>query len=309
MQTNNSNLGGSVKSPFCTNPSGSVCVSGALYPNAGGTITRRQLLLPFPEFGTVNSTNNDGKSWYNSGQFTLGKRFSKGYDLQFAYTRSKWIEAVEYLNAADPLPNRAIAAQDAPNRFSMSGFYEFPFGKGKQFLSHASRWADAIIGGWQIEGTYTFQSGFPLRFANDAFYLGGKISIPKNQETLTRWFNTDAFVSVLGATPTCAAFPTGSTNCASPADHLRTLPFYFADVRMQTVNNADLGLRKDIHINERMKVQLRMEFINAFNHPLLSTLSGGGANVSPSSSAFGTVSASNQQNYARRAQLSAKFIF
>jgi len=41
----------------------------------------------------------------------------------------------------------------------------------------------------------------------------------------------------------------------------------------------------------------------------LSTLSGGGAIVSPSSSTFGTVSASNQQNYARRAQLSAKFIF
>src|SRR5207249_11139894 len=85
----------------------------------------------------------------------------------------------------------------------------------------------------------------------------------------------DAFVSVLAATPDCDAFPTGCTNFASPADHLRTLPFYFADVRMQTVNNADLGLRKDIHINERMKVQLRMEFINAFNHPLLSTLSGG----------------------------------
>src|SRR6266568_1939664 len=310
MQTNNSNLGGSLANlnPFCTTVSVGQCTA-PLYPGASPSITRRQLLLPFPEFGTINSTNNDGKSWYNSGQFTLGKRFSKGYDLQFAYTRSKWIEAVEYLNAADPLPNRAIAAQDAPNRFSMSGFYEFPFGKGKQFLSHASRWADAIIGGWQIEGTYTFQSAFPLRLGSDAFYLGGKISLPKNQETLTRWFNTDAFVNLLGATPTCAAFPTGSTNCASPQDHLRTLPFYFADVRMQTVNNADLGLRKDIHINERMKVQLRMEFVNAFNHPLLSTLSGGGAVVSPSSSAFGTVSASNQQNYARRAQLMAKFIF
>jgi hypothetical protein len=310
MQANNSNLGGSVRNPFCTNPNGSVCVGGALFPNAGGTTTRRQLLLPFPEFGTINTTNNDGKSWYNSAQFTLSKRFWKGYDLQFAYTRSKWIEAVEYLNPADPKPSRAIAAQDAPNRFSMSGFYEFPFGKGKQFLTHAGRFADAIVGGWQIEGTYTFQSGFPLRFANDAFYLGTQISIPKNQETLSRWFNTGAFVSVLGATlPTCEAFPTGSTNCATPADHLRTLPFYYADVRMQTMNNVDLGLRKDIHINERMKVQLRMEFVNAFNHPLLSTLSGGGAVVSPSSSAFGTVSASNQQNYARRAQLMAKFIF
>ena len=171
-------------------------------------------------------------------------------------------------------------------------------GRCKQFLTHAGRFADAIVGGWQIEGTYTFQSGFPLRFANDAFYLGTKISIPKGQESLSRWFNTDAFVSVLGATaPSCGAFPAGSTNCASPADHLRTLPFYYADVRMQTINNVDLGLRKDIHINERMKVQLRMEFVNAFNHPLLSTLSGGGAVVSPSSSAFGTVSASNQQNY------------
>jgi hypothetical protein len=309
MQANNSALGGSVRSPFCTNPNGSVCVSGALYPNAGGTITRRQLLLPFPEFGTINSTNNDGKSWYNSAQITLSKRFSKGYDLQFAYTRSKWTEAIEYLNAADPSPNKATAAQDSPNRFSMSGFYELPFGKGKMFLSHASGWADAIVGGWQIEGTYTFQSGFPLRFANDAFYLGGTISIPKSQQDLTRWFNTGAFVSVRGTAPTCGAFPAGSSNCASPVDHLRTLPFYFADVRMQTINNADLGLRKDIHINERMKVQLRMEFINAFNHPLLSTLSGGGAVVSPSSSAFGTVSGSNQQNYARRAQLMAKFIF
>src|SRR5947199_8680509 len=108
----------------------------------------------------------------------------------------------------------------------MSGFYEFPLGKGKQFLSHASRWADAIVGGWQLEGTYTFQSGFPLRFANDAFYLGTKISIPKDQLSLSRWFNTNAFVSVLGATlPTCEAFPTASTNFPSPADHRRTLPF------------------------------------------------------------------------------------
>jgi hypothetical protein len=190
----------------------------------------------------------------------------------------------------------------------MSGFYELPFGKGKMFLTHASRWADAIFGGWQIQGTYTFQTGFPLRFANDAFYTGQAIDIPN--KTLTRWFNTEAFVSILPTpTPVCGAFLTGSANCASPADHLRTLPFYFADVRMQAINNADLGLRKDIHIREGMKVQLRMEFVNAFNHPLLSTLSGGGAVVSPSSSAFGTVSGSNQQNYARRAQLMAKFIF
>ncbi len=303
QNTNNTNLGGTVRSPFCTTV-GPVSCTSPLYTGVGTTISRRSLLSPFPEFGSITTTNNDGESWYHSVQLSLQKRFSKGYGLQFAYTRSKWIEAIEYLNAADAKPVREIGAQDVPNRFSMSAFYEFPFGKGQRFLSHGNWLVNAIVGGWQLEGTYTYQSGFPLRFANDAFYLGGKIAIPKSEQTLTRAFNTAAFVSVVGGNPSCGAFPTGSSNCATPVDHLRTLPLYFADVRIDPINNADLGLRKDIHIREGMKVQLRMEFINAFNHPLFP-----GANVSASSSAFGTITASNQLNYARRAQLMAKFIF
>ncbi len=305
QNTNNSQLGGSVRNPFCNTVTLGNCTAG-LFTGAGATISRRQLLLPYPDFGTITTSNNDGESWYHSAQFSLNKRFANGYALQFAYTRSKWIEAVEYLNAADALPNRAIAAQDVPNRFSMSGFYELPFGKGKWIGGSAHGWTQAIIGGWQIEGTYTYQSGFPVRFANDAFYLGGKISIPKSQQTVNRWFNTAAFVSAAGGTPTCAG--TTGVNCATPVDHLRTLPFFFADVRSDPINNADLGLRKDIQIREGMKIQLRMEFINAFNHPLLNTGTAGIV-VSPSSTTFGQVVASNQQNYARRAQMMVKFIF
>jgi hypothetical protein len=295
----------------------------ALYTGAGGTISRRQLLLPFPEFGSITTTNNDGKTWYHSGQFSLTKRFSKGYGLQAAYTWSKWLQATEYLNAADAKPTKMISDQDIPNRFSMSGFYELPFGKGQPYFSHASRWADLFIGGWQIEGTYSFQSGFPLAFANDAFYLGGDISIPRDQQNVSRWFNTAALQSFLnwpsflpaGVTPDSAsatqktAAQTAATTAATPVDHLRTFPLRFTNVRLDTTNNVDLGLRKDIHLGETMKIQLRMEFINAFNHPLLASLSGGAPVVSPGSSTFGQITASNQQNYARRAQLSAKFIF
>jgi hypothetical protein len=308
MQANTTNLGGTVANPFfCSNPTatGTGCTSGtALFTGAGSTTSRRQLLQPFPDFGSITTSNNDGESWYQSVQLSLQKRFSKGYGLQFAYTKSRWLEATEYLNAADERPVKQASPQDVPNRFSMSGFLELPFGKGQPFLSNVNRWANAIIGGWQIQGTYVYQTGFPLRFANDAFYKGGRISIPRSEQTLTRWFNTDAFVSVVGGNPTCGAFPGGSANCASPADHLRTLPFYFGDVRIDPINNADLGLRKDIHLREGMKVQLRMEFINAFNHPLFQ-----GPVVNPGSSTFGQVVASNQLNYARRAQLMAKFIF
>ena len=310
MNTNNTNLGGTVQNPFCNTVTGSTCTSGPLFTGAGGTISRRQLLLPFPNFGTITTTNNDGKTWYHSGQFTLSRRFSKGYGLDLAYTWSKWLQQTEYLNAADAKPTKVISDQDVPHRFSMSAFYEFPFGKGQHFMSSANRWVDAIIGGWQIEGTYSFQSGFPLTFSSDVFYLGGPIAIPRSQQTIGKWFNPAAFVTVVGGTPTCAAFPTGNANCATPVDHLRTFPLRFSNVRLDRTNNVDLGLRKDIHIREGMKVQLRMEFINAFNTPLLTTLSGNIPSVTPGAAAFGGFSsATGQQNYPRRAQLMAKFIF
>lgn len=303
MNDNNTALTGTVANPF-----------RGLIPNAGSTTARSQLLLPFPEFGTINTTNNDGNTWYHSAQFILNKRFSKFYGVQFAYTRSKWLQATEYLNAADPNPTKVISDQDVPNRFTMSGFIALPFGKGQRFMSHANNLIEAILGGWQIEGTYTYQSGFPVTFSNDAFYIGGQIAIPKSQQTLNHWFNTDAFLSVYNTMATLA----------TPVNHLRTLPLRFADVRIDPINNTDLGMRKDIRLGERMKVQLRAEFLNAFNHPLLpgpvvspgtagTVISGVCDNTPtrPCPGGLGTISLtnSNQLNYARRAQLGVKFIF
>ncbi len=304
QELSNTELGGTVINPFCSNVTGSTCnAGGALYVGAGGTISRRTLLSPYPNFGAVNTTTNDGESWYNSAQFSLDKRFSKGYGLQIAYTYSKWLEATDYLNPADERPSKFISNQDVPHRFSSSFFYELPFGKGQYFASGINNWANAIVGGWQIQGTYTYQSGFPVTLP-DMFYKGGRIALDKDEQSLNRWFNTDAFVSVRGGNPTCGAFATANANCATPVNHFRTLPLRFSELRIDAINNMDLGLRKDIRIREGMKVQLRMEFINALNHPLFP-----GPNVTPSSTAFGTVSASNQNNYARRAQLMAKFIF
>lgn len=308
QNANNTSLGGTVANPFfCNNPNatGTGCTSGtALFVGAGATTTRRQLLRPFPNFGDINTSVNDGESWYHSGQFSLNKRFSQGYGLQFAYTKSKWVEATEYLNPADERPVKQRSPQDTPNRFSMSGFLELPFGRGKTIFRNANRFANMIVGGWQIQGTYVYQTGFPLRFANDVFYLGGDPGLPKGQQTVERWFNTSAFVSPVGSTPTCGAFPGGSANCGTPVDHLRTFPFFLDEVRIDPINNVDLGLRKDIQLRETMKIQLRVEFVNAFNHPLFP-----GPSVNAGSAGFGAISTSNQLNYARRAQLAAKFIF
>jgi len=263
----------------------------------GSTIARSQLLRPFPQFTSVISSNNDGKSWYHSGQFSISKRFSSGNTIQASYTWSKWLQATEYLNPGDPEPTRMIADQDSPHRFSVSGIWLLPFGKGQKFANGNSV-IDHIIGGWQLQGVYQFQVGFPIPFGSfnitsgatsgDIFYTGGEIGLPTSEQSTDRWFNTAAF----SQTPV-------------PSGHLRTLPYRFTDARRDNINNVDFSLMKNTRITETMKVQIRLEAINAFNHtyfPNPSVALGG---------AFGTIgqATANQANYARRIQIGFKFLF
>lgn len=95
-----------------------------------------------------------------------------------------------------------------------------------------------------------------------------------------------------------------STTAATPVSSLRALPFLFSDVRIDPINNIDLSLLKDIFFREEMRLQLRFEAINAFDEPPFP-----GPVANPASPTFGQISASNQNNYARRVQLGIKFLF
>jgi hypothetical protein len=311
--SNNTLLGATVSNPFFGLPD----FAGTSFGN-NATIARSQLLRPFPAFGDITTTNNEGKSWYNSLQVSLQKRFSKGYTIQTSYTFSKWLQATEYLNAGDPEPTKMISDQDVPHRLSVSGMYSLPFGRGKSFLSDANGAVDRIVGGWQIQGVYTFQTGFPLAFNTNLFYRGGEIAIPSSERNTGRWFNTSAFASYLdypnflpsGVTVASAttaqlnAAISAAVTAATPASHLRTLPFRFSDVRRDNQNNFDFSVLKDTRINEGMKIQFRLEFINAFNEPYFVA-----PVINPTNSQFGQISASNQDNYARRVQIGVKFLF
>ncbi|MCX6538099.1 MAG: carboxypeptidase-like regulatory domain-containing protein [Acidobacteria bacterium] len=294
MVANNTFLTAAVTNPFAG------LLPGTSFNNA--TISRSQLLLPYPEFGAINTTNNDGKSWYNAGQFGLQKRFAGGYSVGVSYTRSKWMQATEYLNAADPRPTKMISDLDVTNRLTVTGIFAFPFGKGRHFLSGANGILEAIVGGWQVQGNYTFQTGFPISFS-DAFYNGtdpvNGSDIKITNQTTKQWFNTAPFTSILTDT---------STN-ATPVNHLRTLPLRFTNVRCDAINNLDLSLIKDIRLGGDVRLQLRAEFINALNTPYLAAAARSAPVTSPTNAAFGQVTNSNQANYARRAQVGVKILF
>ncbi|HTV02639.1 MAG TPA: TonB-dependent receptor, partial [Luteitalea sp.] len=286
MVANNTFLSGLVTNPFA-----------GLLPGSGlnnPTIARRQLLRPYPAFGDINTTNNDGTSSYHSLQASLQRRFSRGYTVGLAYTFSRWMQETEYLNAADARPTRVISDLDVPHRLSVNGVYELPFGQGKAWLSGANGLLEALAGGWKIQGVYTYQAGFPVPFGTNAFWNGGEIALPAGDRSTARWFNTAAFTSLF----------TDTALNATPVDHVRTLPLRFDDVRRDPINSVDLSLIKSIAFGGGTRLELRAEFINALNQPYFPV-----PVVTPTTTTFGQITASNQDNYARRAQLGIKLTF
>ena len=160
-----------------------------------GTNTSRQTLLsPYPAFGSsaINTTEYTGYSWYHSFQFSATKRFTKGYTVIGSYTFSKWQQAVNLLNAADPAPVREISDLDAPHRINISSIWSLPFGKGRALLANANPVVSRIVGGWEVSGIWTIQSGFALPWGNVIYYGDpANILLPLDQRTPEHWFNVD----------------------------------------------------------------------------------------------------------------------
>jgi hypothetical protein len=265
-----------------------------------GTNTSRQTLLsPYPAFGAnaINTTEYTGSSWYHSFQFSATKRFSKGYTVIGSYTFSKWQQAVNLLNASDPAPVREISDLDAPHRVNISSIWSLPFGKGRALLANANPVVSRIVGGWEVSGIWSIQSGFALPWGNVIYYGDpASILLPLNQRSPEQWFNVNGF-------ETASARQLLS-------NQVRTWPFRFSQLRGPRQNNVDLALIKNTRISEGKNIEFRAEALNAANHPLFPNPSMSQTTAqSIKDTGFGQISASTQSNYARRLQLSVRFVF
>jgi hypothetical protein len=265
---------------------GQLLVTGGLN---NARVTRAQSLRPFPYYTDLTTSTNQGYSWYHSLQASVQKRFSQGYTVLLSYTMSKFMEAVTYLNPSDPMPPEMISPFDRPHRLSVSALYELPFGPGKSLLNGRNPVASRIVGGWQVNGIYTYQSGAPIDFSNNNIAFNGNFSdIALDNPTIARWINTDA----------------GFNRQASQIleQNIRTFPRWISSVRGHRLSNVDLSVIKNTRITERFNFQFRGEALNAFNSPHFAT-----PEANPTSANFGVVTA--VLNYARRIQLGARLVF
>jgi len=257
------------------NPFASLISAGAL---SQPTVAQRQLLLPFPEYSGVTFVNSSwGNSIYHSMNLKAEKRFSAGVNFLFAYTIGKIISDVPnslstYDNSTNAGLNpsiqnwynlhneRAITELDVAQNISLSYVVQFPFGRGKHFLSNLNGFTNKFVEGWQLSGIFTHRTGTPLIVSAPITGGGSRpnstgVSAEFSQDRsraqqIAKWFDTAQFTIP-------AAFTFGNVG--------RTLP----DVRGPGLTNFDLSLVKNTVIHERLMLEIRAESFNLTNTPHL----------------------------------------
>jgi hypothetical protein len=258
------------------------------------TFAKSNLLVDFPHFTGVSlSDRSAGNSYFHMLQTRLEKRYSSGLQFLANYQWSRLIERRTRLNAFSDLHKR-IAAEDRPHRFVFSSSYDLPFGKGKPYGAAAHPVVRHIIGGWILNGIYTYQPGPPAGDWGNVIYLGGDLNWdPRN---IDNTFNRDPFIT---KTATVTTWSASAASASALASNIRTFPQRFTNLRNDGVNNVDASILKNFDIRETVRLQFRTEFFNFFNHVTFN-----GPNLDPTNSNFARIT--GQANLPRTTQMALK---
>jgi hypothetical protein len=225
---------------------------------------------PYPNFQVYIDSDWSGFSDYHGLNATLTHR-GRGLLASVAYTWAKSTDSKSaaagigqnesagwqgFLNNHDVARDHGLSSFDVAHRLVASFVWNLPFGKGERFGGNASGFKQAVIGGWQLNGIYLLQGGFPISiFAAD---LGGVLDtfgtnradivgdIHSGGGTINQWFNTAAF-----AQPALGSFGNSGRSI----------------LRGPGINNLDLALFKNFFLPKNATLQFRVEAFNALNHP------------------------------------------
>jgi hypothetical protein len=235
------------------------------------TTTRANLLRPYPQFTSVSRIEPAGFSWYHGMQIRAARRLYRGVTLNVGYAWQKLMEGMSFLNETDPVPYETLSASHRPHRLTLNGIWEIPVGRRKLFFPKMSTPLNAVFGNWQLSGIVTRQAGPPLLWGNIIFAGDpDSIAIPRSERTVERWFNVDA------------GFNRVSNQALS--QNIRSFPMRLASIQADGQSRWDLSLTKRFRLAERRTAQFRAQCFNIMNHANF-----GAPNVSPASTAFGTI--------------------
>ncbi|MGH9401096.1 MAG: carboxypeptidase regulatory-like domain-containing protein [Terriglobia bacterium] len=228
---------------------------------------------PFPNLSQGNQfLNTDANSNYHSLQVTFDHRFRSGVSIAANYTYAKCMSDGAWNLDSGPraawLPgfgignDYTVCSNFVNNVVHVYGEYDLPFGSGRAFLNHTNRVVNAVLGGWQFNYLFTYQSGQPFGvgcpsstsdFGCDAFLVPGQnpYAGPHNE---TQWLNPSAFAQPPQATAI------GQTDFAPLGGRPN-------QVYGPHLYDLDSSLFKNFTVRESMYFQFRLEAFNTFNTP------------------------------------------
>lgn len=256
-------------------------------------------IRPYPGYVAINAVENWFSANYNSLQVAFQKRFSGSSRIRGSYTWSKVLTTAGSDRANAPQNTYDIRSEysrapfDRTHILAVSYIYDLPFFKNSHGINHA------LFSGWEVSGIVTVNSGLAQQVLTTGVDPGAqgilgssslarprpdRISNPNAHapHTFDQWFNTAAYVKV----PAGAGRPgnAGATSFTGPG-----------------FQQWDLSAFRNIRIYEGLRLQIRAETFNAFNHTNFAS-----TDTSFTSTTFGTVTNVRDP---RRIQLGAKLIF
>lgn len=247
--------------------------------NFAGRVEQTTLALklrPNQQFGIITYLDAGGDSYYHSAQFTLRKRFEKGLLFNMAYTFGKSIDnqsvdpvgassggGLSTTNSRTPTNahnwkgERGRSDFDRTHVLTSSAVWELPAGRGK-WLDGRNGVLNTVIGGWSLNGIYTFMTGEPfsvtsgVRTANFSHISRADVIRPIEAKLQDK---AGVFGPVVFADASAFAIPAPGSD--GSGRNIFVAPSYW---------NLDLGLNKAFQLTERVRLDVRAEFFNAFNH-------------------------------------------
>ena len=266
-------------------------------PGPGAVAPRRA----FPQYNNIAWIEGSGSSAYHALQLTAERRMRASLTLTANYTWAHSIGHGDFLtnrqNLYDLRAERGNGPYDVRHRLVVANVWQLPFGRGRKYGANLGRVADAILGGWALNGISNLYTGFPFTPTSSVNTLNGsgtqrpdRISdgkLPASQRRIERWFDTSAFV-----TPAAFTFGNSGVNILQGPG---TVQF-------------DLGAAKSFAFRERFRLDYRAEFFNLFNTPQFNN-----PNASVGAQGAGVISSAGSkatfQRTSRQIQMALKLSF
>lgn len=239
---------------------------GTWFSSTAGSAILDQI-RPFKGYRGINMITPQFNSIYHSLQASATQRFGDTGQINVAYTWSKALTDNQSDRSHAPQDSYDIksemgrSALDRTHVLTVNWFYELPFFKnGKGF-------AGAVLGGWELQGIATYQSGLPFTATTSSYDPSGIGFVPQfvaggrpmqlcdpnsgAEHTRENWFNKECFsLNPGGSNPFYGNVP-GSAGRGT--------------INGPSLRKVDLTLSKNFRFTESMRLQLRAEAYNVFN--------------------------------------------